>query len=297
MTKEFRGVYVANCTAFTDDGRIDETALRKHVRFLLDDGQVHGLIPAGGCGEFAAMSMEERNLVVDITVDETRRKVPVVAGAAAVSTRDTVRLAQHAQEAGADGVMVVAPYYCHPGDDEIYLHYKALSESIDIPIMLYNNPGTSGVDMRPELVERLAGLKHVAYIKESTGDMRRTAEIIQRCGEKIKVFSGADNLALEFFGLGAVGWVCATGNLVPRLCSRMFELAAGDQNWAEARQLYFKALPLLNMLEYGPLVQCLKAGLEILGRPIGHPRPPLQDLPQHQRAVLRDMLTKLAKAT
>jgi 4-hydroxy-tetrahydrodipicolinate synthase len=232
---------------------------------------------------------------VDITVDETRHKVPVVAGAAAVSTRDTVRLAQHAQKAGADGVMVVAPYYCHPGDEEIFLHYKALSESIDIPIMLYNNPGTSGVDMRPQLVERLASLKHVSYIKESTGDMRRTAEIIQRCGEKIKVFSGADNLALDFFGLGGVGWVCATGNLIPRHCSQMFELAVSPQSWAEAREMFFKALPLLSMLEYGPLVQCLKAGLEMLGRPIGNPRAPLQPLPQSQRALLREILAPLAQ--
>jgi len=274
LAEQWFGVYPVICTPFTEDEALDEGALRRHIRFLLDAG-VHGLIPTGSTSEFASLSEAERKRVVDITMDEVKGRVPVVVGTAAVSTRDTIMYSQYAERAGAEGVMIVPPYYCHPTEREIYQHYQAVAESIHLPIMVYNNPWTSGVDMQPALVARLAEIEHVAYIKESSGDMRRVSEIMRLCGDKMTVFCGADNLALEMFAVGIQGWVAAPANAIPKQCVQLYELAAVKKDLEQARELYFKMLPFFTALESGQFVQYVKASLEILGRSIGAPRRPL----------------------
>lgn len=296
MNKKFHGVYAVICTPFNQDDKIDEAVLRNHLRYLVDDGAVHGIIPTGSTGEFAAMSDQDLQQVVDITVNEVNGKIPVVAGAAAVSTRDTIERCQYAQKAGADGVMVVAPYYCHPNEREIYEHYKALAESIDLPIMIYNNPGTSGVDILPCLVARLADFEQISYIKESSGDMTRVAEIMRRCGDKIDIFCGCDTLSMEMFLMGAKGWIAPPANMIPNLCVQLYELVAEQKDVPKARQLYFKLLPLLTMFETtGQYVQLTKAGLEILGRPYGNPRRPLLPPTDEDRQRLKHILQTLVK--
>jgi len=295
LANQLYGVYVVNCTAFDADGLVDEAAFRRHVRFLLDEGGVHGLIPAGSTGEFAALTEAERKKAVEMTIDEAAGKVPVVAGAAAVSTRDTIMYARHAQEAGADAVMIVPPYYCHPTERELYEHYRSVAESIDIPLMLYNNPWTSGVDMRPPLIARLAEIENISYIKESSGDMKRVSEIMRLCGDKMTVFCGADDLALEMFAVGVQGWVAAPGNVIPRQCAQLYELAAVKKDLPAARALYFRMLPFFSALESGQFVQYVKAGLEIIGRPIGPPRKPLLPPTMEDYQQLRKVLDGLTK--
>jgi len=273
LTKWF-GVYVVVCTPFTEKDELDEGTLRRHIRFLLDAG-VHGIIPTGSTSEFASLSEAERKRIVDITLDEVGGKVPVVAGAAAVSTRDTIMYSQYAEKAGADGVMIVPPYYCHPTERELFQHYRAVAESIHLPIMLYNNPWTSGVDMLPPLIARLAEIENVTHVKESSGDMRRVSEIMRLCGDKMTVFCGADNLALEMLAIGVQGWVAAPANAIPRHCVQLYELVAVKKDLERARELYLKILPYFTALESGQFVQYVKASLEILGKPIGAPRKPL----------------------
>ena len=268
------GVYVVVCTPFTADDAVDEGTLRRHIRFLLESG-VHGVIPTGSTSEFASLSEGERKRIVDITLDEVDGRVPVVAGAAAVSTRDTIMYSQYAESAGADGVMIVPPYYCHPTERELVQHYQAVAESIHLPIMLYNNPWTSGVDMLPTLVARLAEIENVSYVKESSGDMRRVSEIMRLCGDRMTVFCGADNLALEMLAVGVQGWVAAPANAIPRQCVQLYELVAVKKDLEQARELYLKMLPYFTALESGQFVQYVKASLEILGKPIGAPRRPL----------------------
>lgn len=276
MAKKFRGVFAVLVTPFTKDDKIDETKFRRHLRFLIDKGKVHGVLPTGSTGEFAGLSDAERMQVADIVINEVKGAVPVVVGTAAVATKDTIRFSQYAQKAGADGVMVVPPYYCHPDSREMYEHYKALAENVDIPIVLYNNPGTSGVDMKPDLVARLAEFKNVSYIKESSGDMTRVAEIMRLCGDKMTVFCGCDTLAMEMFVMGAGGWVVAPANILPKECVELFELVADKADMKKAKALYFKLLPLLSLLEStGQYVQLVKAGMNILGRDYGVPRKPL----------------------
>lgn len=294
MAKKFQGVFAVLVTPFTKDDKIDEKTLRKHVRYLIDDGKVGGLMPTGSTGEFAALSDAERMQIADIVINEADGKLPVVVGTAAVATKDMIRFSQYAQKAGADGIMVVPSYYCHPDPREIYGHYQALSKSVDIPIFLYNNPSTSGVDMKPELVARLAELDNVLYIKESSGDMTRVAAIQRLCGEKLTVFCGCDSLSLEMFLMGAAGWVAPPANIIPQQCVELFELAYIKKDVAKAKKLYFKLLPLFTLFEStGKYVQLTKAGLEILGRPYGEPRKPLllpdKELLNEFKKILKDI--------
>ena len=295
MTKTFQGVYAVLCTPFTPDDKVDETALRKHVRYLIDEGKIHGIIPNGSTGEFTALSEAERKLVADTVIDETAGKVPVVVGTASVSTEETIMYTQHAQNAGADGVMIVPSYYCHPNDREIYGHYKAIAENTDIDIVVYNNPGTSGVDMQPELIARLAEFERISHVKESSGDMSRVAEIQRLCDDKMRVFCGCDNLSLEMFMIGAAGWIAPPGNIIPRLCVELYELAAVKKDFEKAKTLYFKLLPLFTMFEStGQYVQLTKAGLDILGRPYGIPRKPLLPPTNEHRQQLKEILATLS---
>ncbi len=294
MTEILQGVFAVLCTPFTQNDEVDEAALRKHVRYLIDEGKSHGIIPNGSTGEFVALSQAERNVIAEIVIDEVAGKVPVVVGAASVSTKETITYTQHAQNAGADGVMIVPSYYCHPNEEEIFGHYKTIAQNTDIEIILYNNPGTSGVDMHPELIARLAGFERISYVKESSGDMTRVAEIQRLCGDKMRVFCGCDNLSLEMFMMGAVGWIVPAGNMIPQLCVELYELAAVEKDFEKARQLYFKLLPLFTMFETtGQYIQLTKAGLEILGRAYGIPRRPLLPPTAEHKQQLREILAAL----
>jgi len=294
MNKKFHGIFAVLCTPFCSEDKIDEKALRKHIRYLIDEGGVHGILPNGSTGEFAAMNDEELQQVADIAIDEVGGKVPVVVGTAAVSTQDMIRRSQHAQKSGADGIMVVPPYYCHPNEREIYEHYKALASNVDIPIIVYNNPGTSGVDMFPPLVAWLADFEQIAYIKESSGDMTRVAEIMRLCGDKMTVLCGCDNLAMEMFLMGAKGWIVPAANIIPNLCVQLYELAAVERDVENARKLYNKLLPLFTMYEItGQYVQLTKAGLEMLGRSYGKPRRPLLPPTEEDKQRLKEILDSL----
>ena len=276
MAKKFQGIYAVLVTPFTKDDKIDEKTLRKHIRSLVDVGKVNGIMPTGSTGECAALSDDERMLVADITVSEVDGAVPVVVGTSAPTTKTAIRFSQYAQKIGADGVLTLPGYYSHPDPRETVEHYKAMSNSIDIPIMVYNNPSPSGVDMKPDLIAKLAECDNISYVKESSGDMTRVAEIQRLCGEKLSVFCGCDSLALEMFLMGACGWVAPPANLIPRQCKQLFELGYIKKDTRKAKQLYLKLLPLFTLFESsGKYVQLTKAGLEILGKPYGEPRRPL----------------------
>ncbi len=276
MQNPFRGVYVVMCTPFTKDGSVDEQALRQHVRNLIDVGGVHGVMPVGSTGEFAALTDDEIRRVIDVTVDEVAGQIPVVAGTAAVSTAKTIANTQYAKDAGADGALIVSPYYCHPNAEEIVGHFRAVSGAVDLPIMLYNNPGTSGVDIWPETVAQVAECDNIVCIKESSGDMTRVCDIMRRCGDKIDVFCGCDTLVMEMLLMGAVGWVAPPANFIPELCVSLHDAIVVDKDIDAARKLYYKMLPLLHMFEStGQYIQLSKAALNILDRPYGIPRLPL----------------------
>ncbi len=203
MPEKFHGIFPALVTPMTADEEVDYNTLAGFVDYLITEGGVQGLIPLGSTGEFYALSADERSEVLKTTIQTAAGRVPVVAGANAGSTRDVVRYCRQAEELGAAGVLLGAPYYSLPRNEELLEHFHAVNDAIGIPIMLYNYPGRTGVDMTPDLVQRLAELPRVQYIKESSGDITRTSEIIRCLGDRITVFCGCDTIALESFLLGA----------------------------------------------------------------------------------------------
>jgi len=287
---KFEGIFVALATPMKADQEVHYDNLRSLVEHMIDQG-VHGIIPLGSTGEYYALSPQERRDVVAATIDVVAGQVPVVAGTNAGSTREVVEYARAAQDAGADGILLAAPYYSLPTVDELVEHIRAVNDAINIPIMLYNYPARTGVDMTPDIVERLAELDNVRYIKESTGDPSRMSEIIRRCGEKISVFCGCDTLGIEAFEMGAVGWVGGVVNVIPAQHVEFFEKACKLKDPAAARECYDRMRPILELMENGgKYTQFVKAGCELMGHPAGPPRQPLLPAGQAEIAALKEAL-------
>lgn len=258
------------------DGGIDLNTLARHVEMVIAAG-VHGLVPLGSTGEFYALTAEECRAVLETTLETARGRVPVVAGANAGSTCDVVTLSRKAEELGCDGVMLAPPYYSLPRPNELRAHIKAVNDAIGIPIMLYNCPGRTGVDMTPEFIEQLTELPRVRYVKESTGEIGRISTLLRRCGDRLGVFCGADTVVFESLALGAVGWVGGVANVVPRSHVDLYRLIIEKRDLAAARRLYFQMLPLLSLTENGgKYTQWVKAACGLMGRPVGAPRAPLR---------------------
>jgi 4-hydroxy-tetrahydrodipicolinate synthase len=285
MEHILKGVMAALVTPMTAAEEVDLDRLGDIVEYLIAEG-VQGLAPLGSTGEYYALSPGERTAVVKATLAAAAKTVPVVVGVNAGSTRDVVAYAREAEALGADGVLLAAPYYSLPTPDELFEHFRRVNDAIGIPIMLYNCPGRTGVDMTPELIERLTELGRVQYVKESTGDVTRIREILRRTDGKMRVFCGCDTVALESLRLGAVGWVGGVVNLLPKEHVQLFELACEEGDGHAAETLYHRLLPILSMMEdEGKYTQFVKAGCELTGHPVGPPRRPL--LPPNREEIGR----------
>jgi 4-hydroxy-tetrahydrodipicolinate synthase len=270
---------------------VDYATLAAFVDYLVKEGGIHGLIPLGSTGEYYALSPEERRAVLQTTLDAAQGRVPVVAGTNAGSTRDVIHYCRQAEQLGAAGVLLAPPYYSLPTPDELFEHFRAVNDAMGIPIMLYNYPGRTGVDMRPDFIERLAALANVRYVKESTGEIARISELIRRCGDRLGVFCGCDTVALESFVLGAIGWVGGVANVLPQAHVQLYELAAVQRDYAAARELYFRLLPVLSLMEGGgKYTQFVKAGCGLAGHPVGPPRRPLGPATTGESAQLSEAI-------
>ena len=291
METGFEGVFAAMVTPMTAGQEVDYETLRSFVNYLIEEGGVHGIIPLGSTGEYYALSDREREAVVDATLDAVAGRVPVLVGTNAGSTRQAVEYSRQAQAQGAAGLLLAAPYYSLPTPGELLDHFRTIDIAVDIPIMLYNYPGRTGVDMTPDLVGQLAELDNVRYIKESTGDITRVGEIIRRFGDKITVFCGCDTLALESLLMGAAGWVGGVVNVLPREHVELFDLAVRNKDLAAAREVYYALLPVLALMEgAGKYTQLVKAGCGLTGHPVGPPRQPLTPPSMEEIAGLAEML-------
>jgi len=292
----FHGIFAAMATPMKANEDIDYAKLARFTDHLIREG-THGLIPLGSTGEFYALNTGEREQVLKVTLEAAAGRVPVVAGTNAGSTRDVVAFSRQAEAMGCAGVMLAPPYYSLPRLDELFEHFRAVNNAIGIPIMLYNYPGRTGVDMPPDFIERLAGLKNVRYVKESTGEMARITELIRRCGDRMGVFCGCDTIALESLMMGAVGWVGGVANVLPRLHARIYELAVKEKNFAAARRLFFQMLPTLELMEGGgKYTQFVKAGCRLMGHDLGAPRRPLRQATAGECSRLRSVLKLCGKA-
>jgi len=285
---KLRGVFTVMVTPFIADEQLDKNGFRENIDWYIEEG-IHGVICLGSTGEFANLSIEERKSVIDLTVDQVKGRVPIIAGTAANSTRETIEMTGYAKDAGADAALIVAPFYGLPTQEDLFEHYKSISENVAIPIMVYNNPGFSGVDMLPPLIEKLAAIDNILYLKESTGDIKRVHEIMLRCGDRIDVWCGWDDLAYEFFSLGCRGWVAPVANFMPKTAVELVTMAENEE-YEKAKALYFKMLPLLSYLEEGQLLAKVKEAMNMIGKAGGKPRRPFLPINEEQRNELRRML-------
>lgn len=275
MNKNWKGIITVVCTPFDKDDRVDEKKLRNHVEALVQTGLAGGIMPCGGTGESILLSQDEWETVARVVIETVDSRVPVIVGCSDVSTRNTVKRMKFAEKTGADGAMVSPPWYIGPSDAELYEHFKVLAGESGLPTVLYNNPHGTGVDVKPEMVAKIAELGQVKYKKMTSGDMTRLAAIERLCGDKVKFLIGCDPLALEMFLMGAVGWIAPCGNFMLGKLYELYDLAVNKKDLAKAKQLYFKMLPMFSLFETGVYIQLSKYGMNALGMDYGAPRRPL----------------------
>jgi len=268
MAKEIKGVLSALITPFDVAGGIDEVALRAVVDRSIDGG-VHGVVACGSTGEFTSISSDQRRRVVEITVAQVGGRVPVVAQTGALSTAEAIRLSRHAESVGADVVMLVAPYY-EPLSQELMARYmRSVAESVSIPVMLYNNPSATGVNLLPETVGALARqVENIQYVKNTTADMAQTADLIHNYQDVISTIGGWDTLLLAALVEGVAGVMVGTANLIPSAIVELWQaVQTGDIHLA--RKTWDRVYPVMDAVMRQPYIPTVKAVLRAEGVPVG----------------------------
>lgn len=294
MNTRFEGIIAYPVTPFHPDGSVNTSMLSVLVDRLIAAG-VHAIAPLGSTGESAYLSDDEWKRVAEATVAAVADRVPTIVGIAELTTAGAIERARYAERVGADAVMVLPVSYWKLTEDEIVAHYAAIGAAIGLPIMLYNNPATSGVDMSPDLIARICSLvPSVTMVKESTGDLQRMHRLKQLTGGKISFYNGSNPLAFPALNAGAAGWCTAAPNLESRLPLALYDaIRAGDTQ--RARDVFEQQLPLLQFLVKVPLPTAVKAGLRMQGIEAGEPRLPLQALDGQRKAELARILDTLAQ--
>src|SRR3989338_2626770 len=259
----FKGSIVAIVTPFRD-GKIDEQKLRDLIEFQLKNG-TSGIVPCGTTGESATLSFEEHGRVIEITIEQVKKRIPVVAGTGSNSTEEAIMLTKHAAKAGADASLQVSPYYNRPTQKGLYEHFKAVANSVNIPIILYNIASRSGVNIEPETIVKLAAeCKNIVGVKEASGSLDQMSRIKQLCGDNFILLSGDDSLTLPILGIGGAGVISVVANIVPAdVANLVAEFEKG--NLKKARDLHYKLLPLIKamFIETNPIP--IKTALGLLG--------------------------------
>ncbi|KAB5625350.1 dihydrodipicolinate synthase family protein [Pseudomonas putida] len=293
MTTEFHGIIGYTITPFSQDGeQLDLPALGQSIDRLIDSG-VHAIAPLGSTGEGAYLSDSEWHQVAQYSLERIAKRVPSIVSVSDLTTAGAIRRARFAQQHGADAVMVLPSAYWKLSAAEILTHYRSIGAAVDLPIMLYNNPATSGTDMSVELILRIVReVDNVTMVKESTGDIQRMHRL-QLLGEgQVPFYNGCNPLALEAFVAGAKGWCTAAANLIPGLNQQLYQ-AVRNADLEQAKALFYRQLPLLDFILKGGLPATIKAGLGMTGLAVGEPRRPVFGLDEQGRGVLKDLLHDL----
>jgi len=283
----FRGSFTALVTPFKN-GSVDEQAFRDLVEWQIAEG-TNGLVPVGTTGESPTLSHAEHGQVVEWCIDQAKKRVPVIAGAGSNSTREAVELARHAEETGADAVLVVTPYYNKPTQEGMYQHFKAINDAIGIPIMIYNIPARSVIDMSVDTMQRLYELENIAGVKDATASMVRVSQQRAAMGEGFNQLSGEDATALGFMAHGGHGCISVTSNVAPRLCAE-FQGACLRGDFAAALRLQDKLMPLHNNLFVETSPAPVKYALSLLGKMPDTLRLPMVSIGEKSKAAVRDAM-------
>lgn len=286
-TTNFRGSFTALVTPFRN-GSLDEDAFRGLVEWQIAEG-TNGLVPVGTTGESPTLSHEEHHKVVDWCIDQAKGRVSVIAGAGSNSTHEAVELARHAEDAGADAVLVVTPYYNKPTQEGMYQHFKAVNDAIGIPIIIYNIPPRSVIDMSVETMARLFELPNIAGVKDATANVVRVSQQRAAMGEGFNQLSGEDATALGFMAHGGHGCISVTSNVAPRLCAE-FQGACLKGDYAGALKLHEKLMPLHTALFIETNPSPAKYALSVLGKCAETVRLPMVPLADKTRTAVREAM-------
>lgn len=286
-----KGIIPAMVTPLDNQEELDEAGLRRLVNFLIEGG-VHGLFPIGSQGEFYAFSPDEKRRVLEVVVDETAGRVPVYAGTGAVTTRQVIELNKIAEETGVDAVSVLTPFFINPSQAELYEHFVAVAEATNLPVLLYNNPGRTGVKLSVELVARLAEHPNIVGIKDSGGDLSLTIEMIRQTGDDFAVLMGRDSLIFAGLMHGIKGAIAATANVVPALVVEIYE-AFQEGDLARALAAQEKLLPLRLAFDLGTFPVVVKDAMNMIGAPVGPARRPLTSLKGNAKDKLSEILKQV----
>jgi 4-hydroxy-tetrahydrodipicolinate synthase len=285
----FKGALVAIVTPFKN-GTVDEESLRSLIDFQIENGS-SGIVPCGTTGESPTLSHEEHKRVIEMTVDQVKKRVPVVAGAGSNNTAEAIDLTKHAKAVGADAALHITPYYNKPTQEGLFRHYEAIAKEAKFPLVVYNIAGRTGVNIEPVTMARMAELPEIVAVKEASGSLGQMAEIVQLCGDKLTLLSGDDNLILPIMAIGGAGVISVIANIAPRQTADIIDAwEAGEVKKAEA--LYMKLLPLCKamFLETNPIpVKTAAAMLGLIAD--GSMRLPMTDLAQDKVPLLKKALT------
>jgi 4-hydroxy-tetrahydrodipicolinate synthase len=279
----FKGSIVALVTPFRD-GAVDEETLRRMVDYQIENG-TDGISPCGTTGEASTLDYDEHMRVIEIVIQQVNGRVPVIAGTGSNSTTEAIELTRKAKKLGADGVLLVSPYYNKPSQEGLYRHFRAIADAVDIPQVLYNVPGRTGVNMLPQTVARLAEHDSIVAIKEATGSLQQASELMELCGDKIDVISGDDFITFPMMACGATGVISVVANIMPREVASLVD-AFYDGDMDEARRLHLGLLNISNamFIETNPVP--VKTAAALMGLCAEELRLPLAPLGDASRATL-----------
>jgi 4-hydroxy-tetrahydrodipicolinate synthase len=268
----FTGSMVALVTPFRDS-QVDWKSLDALVEFHIQNG-THAIVPCGTTGESATLSHEEHDEVISAVIRAVNKRRPVIAGTGSNSTDEAVRLTRKAEASGADGALMISPYYNRPTQEGIYRHYKKVASEVGIPIIVYNIPGRTGSKIEPETLARLAEIPNIAGVKEATGSVDQAIDVIRLCGDRLAVYSGEDSLTFSLMALGGKGVISTVANIVPKEMAQLTEACLKGE-WEKGRDLQFKLIPLIHsvFIESNPIP--IKTALSLMGMCAGDLRLPL----------------------
>ena len=287
----FRGSMVALITPMRADGSVDEKAFKELVEWQIAEG-TEALVPVGTTGESPTLSHTEHKRVVEMCIAAARGRVPVIAGAGSNSTAEAIDFARHAEAAGADGILVVTPYYNKPTQEGMFLHFSAIADAADIPMFIYNIPGRSVVDMSVETMGRLAKHKNIVGVKDATANLTRPLHTKRACGEDFIQLSGEDHTALAFNASGGVGCISVTANVAPRLCAEMHK-AWRDGKLDEAMAIQDRLVPLHDALFCETSPGPVKYAASLLAKSTDHCRLPLAPVGEASKTRVREAMVSV----
>ena len=289
----FRGSITAIVTPFRG-GRVDEAAFKDLIEFQIANG-TNGIVPCGTTGESATLSYEEHHRVIELAIESAAGRMPVIAGTGSNSTSETIELTRHAEKAGANAALLITPYYNKPTQQGLYEHYRTVAAETGLPIILYNVPGRTGVNMLPETVARLSEIKNIVGIKEATGDLKQVSDVLEYSKKGFLVLSGDDFTTLPLLAIGGHGVISVTSNVVPKMVSDMIK-AFEEGRLEEAKRLHYKLQPLHRAMfvETNPIP--VKTALAMLGMIDGEMRLPLVAMSEANRGKLASALKELGAA-